>query len=560
MGKRMNLITWMVLAGVWVIMPGVATQVTGTSFVSAGIGFGLGLVSSTEETTVEMRKGPYLIYPGDNTQMTVLWQLNNTRTCALEWGLDTSYSVGSVFSDEYGSDHQHKYTITNLTPGTMYYYRVTVDGDDHTGSFLTAPAADATDVKLLAYGDTRTNPDMHDTVCAGIVSAFTGDGDFQTFLLHAGDWVGDGDVESDWTEQFFGRTWSNTMEMQANLPIQGCMGNHERSAILYRKYWPYPYVDALYWSFDYGPVHVAVIVQYVDYSPGSAQLTWLENDLQMSTKKWKFILLHEPGWTASSRINPEVQAYIQPLCLTYGVDIVFAGHEHFYASARVEGVEHLTTGGGGAPLNQPNPDYPYVAAAARALHFCRIDIQGDELYFEAVGPDGTIIDEFTLVSPLEVHTQVTPQALNPDSRNKWVKAHFVLPEGFSVDDVDVNTPVKIWPLDIVSRYIDVSTNEAGLVKIESGFDRRRFCRAVTDDSVTDIRAVGWLTSGQYFYGTSTVRIIPNNLKYLASLTSYWLETECGNPDWCGGVDVDQDSTVDFADFALFDNCCIEVLR
>ncbi|MHC4620886.1 MAG: hypothetical protein ACYTEQ_24330 [Planctomycetota bacterium] len=31
------------------------------------------------------------------------------------------------------------------------------------------------------------------------------------------------------------------------------------------------------------------------------------------------------------------------------------------------------------------------------------------------------------------------------------------------------------------------------------------------------------------------------------------------PDWCGGVDLDQNSLVNFRDFALFDGCCIEVV-
>jgi hypothetical protein len=46
---------------------------------------------------------------------------------------------------------------------------------------------------------------------------------------------------------------------------------------------------------------------------------------------------------------------------------------------------------------------------------------------------------------------------------------------------------------------------------------------------------------------------------VADLASYWLESGCGKPDWCGGVDLNQDSSVDFVDFALFDGCCIEVV-
>ena len=44
--------------------------------------------------------------------------------------------------------------------------------------------------------------------------------------------------------------------------------------------------------------HIAVVDQYTDYAPGSEQYAWLENDLANTTVPWKFIQLHEPGWSA----------------------------------------------------------------------------------------------------------------------------------------------------------------------------------------------------------------------------------------------------------------------
>ncbi len=103
-------------------------------------------------------KGPYLIYPGTNTEMTVLWQKDSTHSCTLEWGQNTSYADGNVAVVEYGSDNQHKYDVNSLTPGTKYYYRIDAN-DNLTGSFYAAPATDANNVKLFAYGDTRNRPE-----------------------------------------------------------------------------------------------------------------------------------------------------------------------------------------------------------------------------------------------------------------------------------------------------------------------------------------------------------------------------------------------------------------
>jgi hypothetical protein len=347
---------------------------------------------------VEVIKGPYLIFPGDNSQMTVLWQLDVSGTSTIEWGVDTGYTGGSIQTSEYGSDHQHKYTITSLTPGTKYYYRVTVAGVYHTGSFLAAPATTAADLKFLAYGDTRSYPADHDSVAAQMITTFTTDPAYQTLTLHVGDWVNNGDSENDWTSQFFPRTYSNIMEMQANLPIMGCMGNHEYSGVLFEKYYPYPFEPGgRYFSFDWGPLHVAIVDQYVSYGVGSTQYNWLENDLATTDREWKVIVLHEPGWSAGGHGNNQtVQQVIQPLCIQYGVDIVFAGHNHYYARAVVDGVQHVTTGGGGAPLYAPNANAEYVVAVAQEYHFCEMNIQGEQLDFLARDDSGIVLDTVTL--------------------------------------------------------------------------------------------------------------------------------------------------------------------
>jgi len=303
-----------------------------------------------------------------------------------------------VTSSEYGSEHQHQYTITGLAPGAKYYYRVEVDGDYHTGSFLAAPATDAENVKFMAYGDTRTNPDIHDAVNAEMIATYTADPGYQTFTMLTGDWVSS-NMDAAWTWEFFGRTRSNTLQMQANLPIQGCMGNHEGAGTVFEKYWPYPYESGgRYWSFDYGPAHIVVLDQYTSYMPGSPQYTWLQNDLAYATAPWKFIQLHEPGWSAGRHENNQlVQDYIQPLSETYDVAIVFAGHNHYYARAMVNGVAHITTGGGGAPLYPPEAGHPNIVAYDQSNHFCKTTIQGRQLTFEAVRSDGTTIDTFTMV-------------------------------------------------------------------------------------------------------------------------------------------------------------------
>ena len=137
-------------------------------------------------------------------------------------------------------------------------------------------------------------------------------------------------------------------------------------------------------------------------SLGEAQTAWLEADLAASTKKWKFLQFHAPIYSAGGdrahENNLIEQAYIQSLCEMYEVAIVFSGHNHYYAHCDVNGVKHITTGGGGATLRTPDLSYDpsSIVTALPAHHFCKVDIHGLQLDFEAVASDGTTIDTFTL--------------------------------------------------------------------------------------------------------------------------------------------------------------------
>jgi hypothetical protein len=374
---------------------------------------------TTTTGTAVLRKGPYLIYPGVNTQMTVLWQLSATESCSIDWGTDTSYG-SSANVPEYGTDHQYRYNITNLTPGVKYYYKVTTGAGINTGSFTAAPASNATNVKLFMYGDTRSNPASHNTVATGMVNTYTGDSGYQTICLHAGDWV-ESDSETTWTSQWFTGNSQTTKlyEFIRNVPLAGCIGNHEGGASVFRKYWPFPFVNSEYWSFDYGPVHVAVVDQYNagGYSVGSNQYNWLVNDLSTSTKSWKIIVLHEPGWACNGGHpnNTTVQNVIQPLCTQYGVQIVLAGHVHYYSRAVVDEIQHVTNGAGGAPAYTPQAGQPYVVTYSSPLAFCKVEINGDSLTCTTLRPDAvTVLDSFTIGTP---PPPPPGQATNPSPSN-----------------------------------------------------------------------------------------------------------------------------------------------
>ncbi|MHC4906095.1 MAG: metallophosphoesterase family protein, partial [Planctomycetota bacterium] len=231
-----------------------------------------------------------------------------------------------------------------------------------------------------------------------MIDTYTLDPDFQTIALLSGDWIGT-DTEADWTNIFFPTNQPNLVQFKKDVPISGCRGNHEGGGAVFAKYYPFPYESAFYFSFDYGPLHVAVVDQYTTYTSGSAQYNWLVNDLANSTKEWKVIVLHQPGWSAAGghANDVTVQNTIQPLCLQYGVDIIFGGHNHYYSRHDVDGVQHITTGGGGAPLRTPDMGSDYLVVAESVLHHCEITISGNQLDLDARRGNGSILDSFTLL-------------------------------------------------------------------------------------------------------------------------------------------------------------------
>jgi hypothetical protein len=349
-------------------------------------------------SAVVLTKGPTLIFTGNNTQMRVFWQWTANSAFTVQWGSGTSYGSSASVSAQDTTNHLYQYDISGLTPGSKYYYRVVTGAQCASGSFNTAPAASSTSIKFFAYGDTRTNGSTHNSVAGQVDAAFAADPALQSLNINVGDWVS-GDSESAWTSEYFNTAYTNVRKQDANIADIGVRGNHESGATYWKRYWPEPFQSGgLYWSFDYGPMHVVMLDQYTSYTPGSAQYNWLKADLAASTKTWKFVVYHEPGWSASGghANNTTVQQDLQPLFVQYGVSVVFNGHNHYYARASVSGVTHLTLGGGGAPSYTPASGQPDIVKTYKGNSFGEFSISGNTLTGTIIGSSGSVVDTFTV--------------------------------------------------------------------------------------------------------------------------------------------------------------------
>ncbi len=129
--------------------------------------------------------------------------------------------------------------------------------------------------------------------------------------------------------------------------------------------------------------------------PDLDQRNWLADQLDRSRAFWKIVVMHHPirAPRGGHVVRPVLRRRLLSLFRSGGVDIVFAGHHHYYARMRPEadGIVHFVVGNGGAPLYVPGHG-PDIACVARVHGFLYTVWTPRRMSFQAVTDRGTVID------------------------------------------------------------------------------------------------------------------------------------------------------------------------
>ena len=126
----------------------------------------------------------------------------------------------------------------------------------------------------------------------------------------------------------------------------------------------------------------------------TAQVEWLDRTLGVSRARWKIVVMHHPPHSPTANNSflglgdgrmREVRLanQITPILQRRGVDVVFAGHNHFYARMfPQDGIRYFVSGGGGRRIYGYLPQPGYVAMGGIFLHYVytRITDQRFEYY------------------------------------------------------------------------------------------------------------------------------------------------------------------------------------
>src|SRR6185312_2898073 len=80
------------------------------------------------------------------------------------------------------------------------------------------------------------------------------------------------------------------------------------------------------------------------------QVQWLEDELAKDTSDWKVCFFHHPPYSSGGKhgSDKQLREVVEPIFLKYGVNMVLAGHEHFYERIKPQkGIYYFISGAGG---------------------------------------------------------------------------------------------------------------------------------------------------------------------------------------------------------------------
>jgi len=126
------------------------------------------------------------------------------------------------------------------------------------------------------------------------------------------------------------------------------------------------------------------------------QIDWFENELKNSGSEWKIAFFHHPLYSSGNKHGPDVELRdaLEPLMLKYGVDVVFAGHEHFYERIKPQkGIYHFILGSS-AKLRRNG--LRNIGITEKGFDtdnaFMVVEIAGNDMVFQTLSRAGAVID------------------------------------------------------------------------------------------------------------------------------------------------------------------------
>lgn len=256
---------------------------------------------------------------------------------------------------------------------------------------LTLPLKDGS-VRFMVVGDTGTGTAQQQEL-ADVMVRYHAAFPFE-FALMMGDNMYGGEKPADFKTKF-----EDIYKplLTGNVKFYATLGNHDESN--QRFYEHFNMKGEEYYRFNKGNIaFYSLNSNYMD----KRQVKWLEEELAKDTSEWKIAFFHHPPYSSGGKHGSSsgLREIVEPLFLKYGVNAVFAGHEHFYERIKPQkGIYYFISGAGGklrpgdvkarSPLTEKAFD--------RDMSFMLLEIAGDQLHFQVISRTGETVDSGVLM-------------------------------------------------------------------------------------------------------------------------------------------------------------------
>jgi predicted phosphodiesterase len=245
----------------------------------------------------------------------------------------------------------------------------------------------ANSVRLAAIGDMGTGEQPQIDVAQQMVKSravFP----FE-FVITLGDNIYTGSLPSDFERAF---AVPYKLLLDAGVQFYATLGNHDKTNE--RFYKPFNMNGANYYTYKKGNVRFfALDSNYMD----PKQTAWIGTQLrEAGNGDWKICYFHHPLYSSAKFHGPatDLRKVLETLFVKYGVDVVFAGHEHVYERVRPQqGIYYFTEGASGS-LRAGNLAPSAITAKGfdTDCSFMMIEIAGDDMYFQTTSRMGVAVD------------------------------------------------------------------------------------------------------------------------------------------------------------------------
>ncbi len=194
--------------------------------------------------------------------------------------------------------------------------------------------------------------------------------------------------------------------LDAKVQFFASLGNHDDPN--QRFYKPFNMNGERYYTFKFGNPSVRFYALDSNYMTRE-QLEWMEKELANSDSPWKIAFFHHPLYSSGGRHGSEVdlREQLEPLFTKHGVNVVFAGHEHFYERLRPQKGIHYFTAGGSAKLRSGDIQKGTLTVVGfdADRSYMLVEVAGETMHFQTLSRVGKRVDSGTIERSNRATTQ-----------------------------------------------------------------------------------------------------------------------------------------------------------